>query len=59
MNRQNSRPAYVSEQTINCDAIIACIDTFFAVEERSTVIVVDRASIHTSNAIFDQLEEWK
>jgi transposase len=24
-----------------------------------TVIVVDRASIHTSNAIFERLEEWK
>ena len=27
--------------------------------ERPTFIVVDRASIHTSNAIFDKLEEWK
>ena len=59
MNRQNTRPAYVSEQTINSDVIIACIDTFFAVVERPTFIVVDRASIHTSNAILYQLEEWK
>lgn len=27
--------------------------------KRPTFIVVDRASIHTSNAIFDQLEEGK
>lgn len=59
MNRQNTFHAYVSEQTINSDVIIACIDTFFAVVERPTFIVVDQASIHTSNAIFDKLEEWK
>jgi hypothetical protein len=28
MNRQNILHAYVSEQTINSDVIIACIDTF-------------------------------
>jgi DDE superfamily endonuclease len=55
-NRQNTLHAYVSEQTINFDAIIACIDNFFAVMERSTFIVVDRAYIHTSNAIFDRIE---
>ena len=30
-----------------------------AVVERQTFIVVDRASIHTSNAILEQFEEWK
>jgi hypothetical protein len=40
INRQNTRSAYVSEQTINSDVIIACIDTFLAVVERPTVIVV-------------------
>jgi len=59
MNRQNTLYAYVSEQTINSDVIIACIDTFLAVVERPTFIVVDQASIHTSNAIFDKIEEWK
>jgi transposase len=59
MNRQNNLHAYVSEQTINSDVIIACIDTFFAVVERPTFIVVDQASLHTSNAIFNKLEEWK
>jgi len=59
MTRQNTLHAYVSEQTINFDVIIACIDTFFAVVERPTFIVVAQASIDTSNAIFDKLEEWK
>lgn len=59
MNRQNTRPAYVSEQTINSDLIIACIDTFFTVVERPTFIVVDQASIHTSNAILDKMKNGK
>jgi transposase len=58
MNNQNNFHAYVSEKTINYDVIIACIDTFFSVVERPTFIVVDRASIHTSDAIFERLEEW-
>jgi hypothetical protein len=59
MNRQNILHAYVSEQTINSDVIIACIDTFFAVVERPTFIVVDQASIHTSNAILINLKNGK
>jgi hypothetical protein len=41
MNRQNILHAYVSEQTINSDVIIAYRYFFFAVE-RPTFIVVDR-----------------
>jgi len=59
MNRPNTLHACVSEPTINYDLIIACIDTFFSVGERPTFIVVNRASIHTSNAIFYKVEEWK
>jgi hypothetical protein len=59
MNRQNILHAYVSEQTINSDVIIACIDTFFTVVERPTFIVVDQASIHTSNAILINLKNGK
>ena len=59
MNRHNHLHAYVSTQSINSDVIIACIDTFFPVVDLPTVIVVDRASIHTSNMMFEHLEEWR
>lgn len=59
MNRQNHLEAYVSTQSINSDVIAACIDTFFPVVAIPTVIVVDKASIHTSGAILERLEEWK
>jgi transposase len=59
MKRDNQLESYISTQTITSEVVIACIDAFFPAPERRTVIVVDQASIHTSNAIEDKLEEWK
>jgi transposase len=59
MNKRNELKSYVSYQTINSDVVIACIDTFFVTVNKPTFIVVDQASIHTSDAIFEKIEEWK
>jgi len=59
MNRHNQLHSYVSLQTITSDVIIACIDNFFPEVSKRTVIVVDKAPIHTSNIMLDQLSEWK
>ena len=59
MNRRNDLKSYSSEQSINSDVVILCIDTFFPVVDKRTVIVMDRAPIHTSYAIQDKLEEWQ
>ncbi len=59
MNRSNHLETYVSSQSINSDVVAHCIDTFFSTVDKPTVIVVDKASIHTSNAIFDKIEEWQ
>ena len=59
MNRNNHLEAYVSTQSINADVVIACIEAFFPVVDKPTVIVVDRASIHTSAAVLDKLDEWQ
>ena len=39
--------------------MIGCMDTFFAQVSQRTVIVMDKASIHTSDAMANKLEEWK
>ena len=44
---------------INSDVVIACIDAFFPVVDKPTVIVVDQSSIHTSDAILEKREEWR
>ncbi len=59
MNRNNHLETYVSSQSINSDVVIACIDAFFAAVDKPTVIVVDQASIHTSDVILDKIEEWQ
>lgn len=59
MNRNNQLETYVSSQSINSDVVIACIDAFFPTVDKPTVIVVDQASIHTSDVVLDKLEEWQ
>jgi transposase len=59
MTRSNQLKSYVSEQSITSDVVIACIDEFFPTPGKRKVIVVDQASIHTSDAIYDKLDEWK
>lgn len=59
MNTSNHLETYISEESINSDVVIACIDTFFPTVNKPTVIVVDQSSIHTCDAIHDKIEEWK
>lgn len=59
MNRNNHLETYVSSKSINSNVVIACIDAFFPAVDKPTVIVTDQASIHTSDAILDKVEEWK
>jgi len=59
MNRRNQLEAYVSSQSITSEVVIACIDRFLPQADKRTVIVMDKASIHTSDAMVEHLEEWK
>jgi transposase len=59
MNRHNQLHSYVSTQTITSDVIMACIDSFFPTVTKRTVIVMDKAPIHTSDIMQDQCLEWK
>jgi transposase len=59
MKRNNHLETYISSQSINSDVVIACIDAFFSAVHKPTVIVTAQASIHTSDAIVDKLEEWQ
>ncbi|MBC7996526.1 MAG: IS630 family transposase [Leptolyngbya sp.] len=59
MSRSNQLNAYISEQSITSAVVIACMDAFFPTVEQRTVLVVDQASIHTSDAMQDKLAEWQ
>lgn len=58
MNRHDDLKAYTSEQSINSDVVIFCIESFFPQVDKRTVIVMDQASIHTSYAMQDKRGEW-
>ncbi len=59
MTRSNQLHSYVSTQSITSDVVIACIDTCFPSVNKRTVVVVDGASIHTSDAMYDKRKEWQ
>ena len=58
MNRHHDLKAYTSQQSINSDVVILCIESFFPKVDKRTVIVMDQAPIHTSYAMQDKREEW-
>jgi hypothetical protein len=59
MTRTNQLHTYASCQSITREVVVACIDAFFPTVNKRMVIVMDQASIHTSDAIYDKLEEWQ
>jgi transposase len=59
MTRANQLHSYVSQQSITSEVVIAGIDAFFPSVNKRTVIVVAQASIHTSDAMLDKLDEWQ
>ena len=59
MNRQNDLHTYMFEQSIHTGVVIACFDAFCHTITQKTVVVVDHASIHRSEACEDRMPYWK
>jgi transposase len=59
LNRRQELEVYLFEDTINSNVVIACIDRFSETIKMETVLVIDNASIHTSNAFLEKRAEWK
>ena len=59
MSRKGELESYVSQQSVNSDVVIACIEAFFPEVEKPTVVVIDKAPIHTSYAMQDKVREWR
>jgi transposase len=59
LNRRQELEVFLFEGTINSDVVIACIDRFSEKIKIETVLVIDNASIHTSNAFLDKQSEWE
>jgi transposase len=59
LNRRQELEVFLFESTINSDVVIACIDRFSETIKMKTVLVVDNASVHTSNVFLEKQAEWE
>jgi transposase len=59
MNRHNDLQAFMFEASIHTGGVIACFDAFCHTITKKTVVVVDNASIHTSEEFEDRIPYWK
>jgi len=59
MNRKNDWHASLFEQSIHTGVVTACFDAFCQTITKKTVVVMDHASIHRSEAFEDRIPSWK
>jgi transposase len=59
INRDCHFESYVFEGSINSEIVVACFDDFNKKLSKKTVILIDNASIHTSNLFKDNIKKWK
>jgi transposase len=59
LNVDNEFQAYTFECSLDSAIMIACIDEFCKQVTKPTVLVMDQASIHTSDAFTERLPAWK
>ena len=59
MNIYGELDSYIFTRGTTSEVMIACIDSFSQIYTESTTIVMDQASIHTSNSIENKCLEWE
>ncbi len=59
MNRHNDLHPFMFEESIHTGVVIACFDAFCRTITKKTVVVIDNASIHTSDEFEDRIPYWK
>lgn len=59
MSRKNELCYEIYSGTTNSEIVIKFLDKFSENLSRKTVVVMDQASIHTSDAMLNKLDEWK
>jgi transposase len=59
MNRKNDLHTYMFEESIHTGVVIACFDAFCQTIKQKTIVMIDNASIHRSEAFEDRIPFWK
>ncbi|WP_019503786.1 IS630 family transposase [Pleurocapsa sp. PCC 7319] len=58
LSRQNELEVYTFKCSINSDVIVACIDQFCEKITKKTILIMDNASIHQNNFLWNKEAEW-
>ena len=59
MNQDNKLYSYAFEGAATSEVVIKCMDDFCDQITKKTVVVLDNAAIHKSNAVKSKMKEWK
>ena len=59
MNRKNDLHPFLFEQSVDTSVVIACFEAFSKTLKKKTVVVMDNASVHTSEEFEECLPQWK
>lgn len=59
LSRAQQLHAWLFEASINSDVVIACLDAVSEMITKKTVVVMDNASFHTSDAVEEKRDEWE
>ena len=59
MNKRHELDAYTFEGTVDSAVVIGCFDQFCKTIQGPTVVVMDNASIHTSEAFQEEIPKWE
>ncbi len=59
MNRKNDLHPFIFEQSVHTAVVIACFEEFSKTLKKKTVVVMDNASVHTSEEFEECLPKWK
>jgi transposase len=59
MNQKTDLHAYSFDQSIHTGVVVACFDAFCKTIKQKTVVMLDNASIHTSEEFEDRIPYWK
>lgn len=59
VDRKCSFTSFVFEGNVNSSVVVACIDKFSEDLHKPTTLVIDNASMHTSNEFLENTERWQ
>ncbi len=59
VDRECRFESYVFEGSVNSDVVISCFNEFSKKLNKKTVVLIDNAPTHTSNAFLDNIDNWE